>query len=79
MTQFQILASVIGIFFVLMMGIIGWQTVIRLAGIEEYLEKVSILLAVMASKQGATQDDILAATQVDAPSNGKAGSGKSKK
>ncbi|MDO5295962.1 MAG: hypothetical protein Q4F00_04840 [bacterium] len=45
----------------------------RMAGIEEGIEKVSILMTVMANKQGATQDDIVSAT------TGNSSEGKSKK
>lgn len=44
-----------------------------MAGIEEGIEKVSILMTVMANKQGATQDDIVSAT------TGNSSEGKSKK
>ncbi len=63
MGPLYILAVVFAVFFCIAMVIAMYQTVNRLAGIEENLEKISILMTVMATKQGATQEDILAATQ----------------
>ncbi|MBQ7568724.1 hypothetical protein IJT17_07970 [bacterium] len=47
------------------------QMINRMAGIEEGIEKISLLMTVMANKQGATQDDIVAATTGEAEAKAK--------
>ena len=49
-------------FFAVAFLVACYQMVNRIAGIEEGIEKISILMTVMANKQGATQDDIVSAT-----------------
>ncbi len=71
MGPLYILAAVFAVFFCIAVIVAMYQTVNRLAGIEENLEKISILMTVMATKQGATQEDILAATQEETGSTKK--------
>lgn len=56
---------VVNCFFSVALLIALYLMVNRLAGVEESLEKISILMTVMANKQGATQEDILTATSVE--------------
>ncbi len=58
-------------FFAIAFLVACFQVVNRMAGIEEGIEKVSILMTVMANKQGATQDDIVSATTGESSSENK--------
>lgn len=71
MTPLQMLVGVVCVFLVVMLSVACFLIISRLAGIEENTEKISILLAVIANKQGATQEDIIAATQIDSPEKSK--------
>ena len=70
---------VINCFFSVALLVALYLMVNRLAGMEESLEKISILMTVMANKQGATQEDILSATAEDISESGKDKSIPSKK
>lgn len=62
---------VVTCFFAIAFLVACFQVVNRMAGIEEGIEKVSILMTVMANKQGATQDDIVSATTGESSSENK--------
>ena len=62
---------VLACFFAVAFLVACYYIVDRLGGIEEGIEKVSILMTVMANKQGATDKDISDATSNGAIDNKK--------